>query len=103
MQFNHIKDYLNKGDADVFSKSIVPFLRLDNYIETGEMEPSSLAMLLHTCIINWQENYTTTQEMVLDSLEDAIDKYGHFPQILYHYSVSLQLFWIPSGLVGSDP
>lgn len=74
MQFNHIKDYLNKGDTEVFTKSIMPFLKVDKHLEAGEIEAESLAQLLHSCVSNWQENHTTTQEMVLDSLEDAIDK-----------------------------
>eukprot|EP00892_Ulva_mutabilis_P001714 jgi/Ulvmu1/11543/UM078_0033.1 len=74
LQFNQVKDYLSKGDAEVFTKCIIPFLKVDKHLEAGEIEAASLAPLLESCLANWLENQTTTQEMVLDSLEDAIDK-----------------------------
>lgn len=75
LQFNQVKDYLSKGDAEVFTKCIVPFLKIGKHLEAGEIEAVSLAPLLDSCIANWLENQTMTQEMVLDSLEDAIEKY----------------------------
>lgn len=75
MQFNHIRDYLNKGDAEVFSKCIVPFLKADSYFQSGEISEDTFTLMLNTCLINWLDNDTTTQERVLESLEDTMDKW----------------------------
>lgn len=73
-QVNQIKDYLNKGDAEVFSNCIVPFLRADSYLQSGDISEATFTVMLHTCLINWLDNDTTTQEKVIESLEDAMDK-----------------------------
>ena len=75
---NQIKDYLNKGDAEVFSSCIVPFLRADSYLQSGDYCEDTLTVMLHTCLINWLDNDITTQEKVVESLEEAIDKCGAF-------------------------
>jgi hypothetical protein len=74
LQFNHVKDYLNKGDAEVFTKCIVPFLKADSYRAAGEISEDAFTVMLYTCILNWLDNDTCTHERVLESLEDAVDK-----------------------------
>lgn len=99
MQFNQIKDYLNKGDGEVFTKCIVPFLKVDKHLESGEIEPTSLGPLLDSCLANWLENHTATQELVLDSLEDAIEKYVTHALGLQHNnhkSVSDECLCVPT-------
>lgn len=78
LQLNQIKDYLNKGDAEVFSKCIVPFLKADSYLQSGEISEDTFTVMLHTCLINWLDNDTTTQEKVVVSLEDTMDKCAPF-------------------------
>jgi sugar phosphate isomerase/epimerase len=74
LQFNQIRDYLSKAEAEVFTKSIVPFLKADSYQQSGEIAEDTFTVMLHTCLINWLDNDTTTQEKVVESLEEAMEK-----------------------------
>jgi hypothetical protein len=74
LQFNQIRDYLSKAEAEVFTKSIVPFLKADSYQQSGEIAEDTFTVMLHTCLINWLDNDTTTQEKIVESLEEAMEK-----------------------------
>lgn len=74
VQFNQIRDYLSKSDADVFSKCIVPFLKADSYLQSAEISEDMFMVMLHTCLINWLDTDTATQEKILESLEHAMEK-----------------------------